>query len=177
MKDLGYFMGYKICKSYYDRSTDKKQAIKDIIEMDVSTDEKARAFLLKSGYVPKSDLKLIQNMSFTKVIEHKKGVKLIQYGYKLEKSQVVFTFELPKNIDKSQVQYITIAGTFNGWNPQNLDYKMTNIANNIYQFSLPLSKLKEKNHEFKFVINGDNWQSVPENAKNTQNGNLTLEIP
>lgn len=177
MKDLGYFMGYKICKSYYDRSTDKKQAIKDIIEMDVSTDEKARAFLLKSGYVPKSDLKLIQNMSFTKVIEHKKGAKLIQYGYKLEKSQVVFTFELPKNIDKSQVQYITIAGTFNGWNPQNLDYKMTNIANNIYQFSLPLSKLKEKNHEFKFVINGDNWQSVPENAKNTQNGNLTLEIP
>jgi uncharacterized protein YjaZ len=31
--DLGYFIGYKIVKSYYKQATDKEQAIKDIIEM------------------------------------------------------------------------------------------------------------------------------------------------
>lgn len=176
MKDLGYFVGYKICKAYYDNSTDKKQAIKDIIEMDVSSDEKAKAFLIKSGYVPKNDLKFINNLNFTKVAETKKGIKLIQYGYKIEKNNIVFTFELPKNINKQEIEYITIAGSFNGWNPKNLNYKMSNIANDTYQFILPKENLKEKYNEFKFVINGESWQTVPENAKNTQNGNLTLEI-
>ncbi|AWG23431.1 hypothetical protein FFWV33_18790 [Flavobacterium faecale] len=32
--DLGYFIGYKICKSYYESSKDKKKALKDIIELD-----------------------------------------------------------------------------------------------------------------------------------------------
>ncbi len=176
MKDLGYFMGYKICKAYYDNSTDKKQAIKDIIEMDVSSDEKARAFLIKSSYVPKSDLKFINNFKFTKVTETKKGQKLLQYGYKIEKDKVVFTFELPKNMDKNQIENITIAGSFNGWNPKNLDFKMTNVSDNRYEYRMPKANLKEKYNEFKFVINGENWQLVPENAKNTQNGNLTLEI-
>ena len=176
MKDLGYFMGYKICKAYYDNATDKKQAIKEIIEMDVSSEEKARAFLIKSSYVPKSDINFIKNFKFDKVIETKKGLKLIQYGYKIEKDNVVFTFELPENIDKKQIEHITIAGSFNGWNPQNLNYKMTNIANNAYQFIIPKANLKEKYNEFKFVINGENWQTVPDNAKNTQNGNITLEI-
>lgn len=43
--DLGYYLGYEIVKAYYDRQTDKKQAIKVII-----TIEDAKAFLAKSGY-------------------------------------------------------------------------------------------------------------------------------
>lgn len=31
--DLGYFMGYKICESYYRQASDKKQAVKDILEI------------------------------------------------------------------------------------------------------------------------------------------------
>jgi hypothetical protein len=176
MKDLGYFMGYKICKAYYDNSTDKKQAIKDIIEMDVSTDENARMFLLKSGYVPNQDLKFIRNFKFTKIEEVKKGFKLVKYGYKFEKDQIVFQFVLPKSINKDQVDLITIAGSFNGWNPKDLNFKMTNIKDNYYEFRLPKSKLTDKYYEFKYVINTENWQSVPENARNSQNGNLTLTI-
>ena len=41
---------------------------------------------------------------------------------------------------------------------------------------MPCANFKEKFNEFKFVINGENWQAIPENAKNTQNGNLTLTI-
>ncbi|WP_210462177.1 tetratricopeptide repeat protein [Rufibacter roseolus] len=46
--DLGYYMGYKICEAYYNKATDKKQAIKDILEI-----KDARAFFEKSGYADK----------------------------------------------------------------------------------------------------------------------------
>ena len=176
IKDLGYFMGYKICKAYYDNTTDKKQAIKDIIEMDVSSDEKAREFLIKSGYVSKSDIKFIKNVKFDNVAEIKKGIKLIQYGYKFDKDNIVFMFKIPENVEKKEIEYITIAGSFNDWNPKNLSYKMTSIVNDVYQFIIPKADLKEKYNEFKFVINGENWQPVPDNAKNAKNGNITLVI-
>jgi len=47
--DLGYFMGYVICKSYYKNSPDKKQALKEIIELNY-TKRNVKAFLLKSKY-------------------------------------------------------------------------------------------------------------------------------
>jgi len=43
--DLGYYLGYKIVESYYNNSKNKKQAIKEIVEM-----KDAREFLKKSKY-------------------------------------------------------------------------------------------------------------------------------
>lgn len=43
--DLGYYVGYKIAESYYNYASDKKQAIKEIIEMDDPIE-----FLKKSKY-------------------------------------------------------------------------------------------------------------------------------
>lgn len=43
--DLGYWMGYKISKAYYDQATDKHAAVKEIL---LHTDSKA--FLAASGY-------------------------------------------------------------------------------------------------------------------------------
>lgn len=43
--DLGYWMGYKIAKAYYDKATDKRTAVKEILRF---TDSKA--FLEASGY-------------------------------------------------------------------------------------------------------------------------------
>jgi len=45
--DLGYFVGYRIVKSYYQHATDKRAALREILEM---TDPKA--FLAKSGWQP-----------------------------------------------------------------------------------------------------------------------------
>ncbi len=53
---------------------------------------------------------------------------------------------------------------------------MTKLGNGKYAFRMPVKELKEKYYEYKFVINGDNWQAVPEFAKNSQNGNLTLVL-
>jgi len=43
--DLGYYIGYEICKAYYDHARDKRTAVHDIINI---TD--ADAFLGASGY-------------------------------------------------------------------------------------------------------------------------------
>jgi len=48
--DLGYFMGYEICKHYYNNAADKKQAVKDIITLNFGDTAAVEAFLQKSGY-------------------------------------------------------------------------------------------------------------------------------
>ncbi|MBC9913827.1 DUF2268 domain-containing putative Zn-dependent protease [Chitinophaga varians] len=50
MGDLGYFMGYTICKSYYQQAKNKSQAIKDIITLNYGDQAAVVAFLEKSGY-------------------------------------------------------------------------------------------------------------------------------
>ena len=49
INDLGYFVGHQICKSYYNNAKNKKQALKEMLELDL-TDENARNFLIVSGY-------------------------------------------------------------------------------------------------------------------------------
>ena len=46
--DLGYYIGYKICESYYEKMVDKKQAICDILAIEDGPD--ALRFLNESGY-------------------------------------------------------------------------------------------------------------------------------
>jgi uncharacterized protein YjaZ len=45
--DLGYWVGYRIAKSYYQHATDKRHALRDILEM-----SDAKAFLARSGWRP-----------------------------------------------------------------------------------------------------------------------------
>lgn len=46
--DLGYFVGYRIAKAYYDRQSDARAAVRDIIRM-----TNAKDLLARSGYDPK----------------------------------------------------------------------------------------------------------------------------
>lgn len=50
--DLGYWVGYRICKAYYQHASDKPQAVREILEM---TD--AKAILARSGWHPGIQLK------------------------------------------------------------------------------------------------------------------------
>jgi hypothetical protein len=45
--DLGYWVGYRIVKSYYEHAPNKRQAIRDILEM-----KDPKAFLAESGWYP-----------------------------------------------------------------------------------------------------------------------------
>jgi hypothetical protein len=50
--DLGYFMGYAIHRAYYQRAKNKRQAIKDIIELNCADDAAVERFVQQSGYYP-----------------------------------------------------------------------------------------------------------------------------
>jgi hypothetical protein len=45
--DLGYWVGYRIVKSYYEHAADKRRALRDILEM-----KDPKAFLASSGWYP-----------------------------------------------------------------------------------------------------------------------------
>ncbi len=49
-RDLGYYIGYAICEKYYDRAKDKKQAIKELIELDYSNPEQIEALVNSTGF-------------------------------------------------------------------------------------------------------------------------------
>jgi len=51
--DLGYYMGYAICKTYYQQAQNKQhkqQAIKELIELDFANSDAVEAFLAKTHY-------------------------------------------------------------------------------------------------------------------------------
>jgi len=180
MKDLGYFMGYKICKSYYDNAIDKTKALTEIIELDLSSDEKAKEFLLKSGYVKSKDLKFVRNLKFGKIVEKKVIIKKKIFGYNQNENEVVFSYEVPKSFDLKSIKTISVAGSFNGWNPKDELWQLKLKSERLYQLKIPKENFDiSKIQTFKFVINGDSWQNAPENALNVEEngyGNLTLKI-
>lgn len=58
IRDLGYYIGYAIADKYYKEAKDKKQAIKDLIELDFTNQQKIEGFVEKTGYFSKSIPKL-----------------------------------------------------------------------------------------------------------------------
>jgi hypothetical protein len=50
--DLGYYIGYVICKSYYNHAKDKSTAIHDIITLDLENVSQLDQFLKNAGYTP-----------------------------------------------------------------------------------------------------------------------------
>ncbi|TDX02325.1 DUF2268 domain-containing putative Zn-dependent protease [Dinghuibacter silviterrae] len=50
VSDLGYYMGYAICKSYYERSADKQQALHDILTLPLEDTAFLDDFIRRSGY-------------------------------------------------------------------------------------------------------------------------------
>lgn len=57
MADLGYYMGYVICKAYYTQAKNKTQAVAEIIELDFGNTKSLRDFLDRSGYAQRMDQK------------------------------------------------------------------------------------------------------------------------
>ena len=50
--DLGYYVGYAIHQAYYQRARNKRQAVRDIIELNYADEAAVEAFLARSGYYP-----------------------------------------------------------------------------------------------------------------------------
>jgi len=53
IRDLAYYVGYKICKEYYNASEDKQKAIEQMIKLDYNDEKKLIEFVEKSNYFSK----------------------------------------------------------------------------------------------------------------------------
>ena len=53
MRDLAYFVGYAICKKYYNEAVDKKKAIKEMIELNYNKENELIYFVDKIKYFTK----------------------------------------------------------------------------------------------------------------------------
>lgn len=91
------------------------------------------------------------------------------YGYKIIGDKVVFTYEHDKTLSSDLIKSVSIAGSFDNWNPNDKDYQMIRKNKNTFELSIPKSQFeKDKTHLFKFVINKTGWMEAPKNAINRQ---------
>lgn len=51
VSDIGYYVGYRIARSYYEKAANKRQAIKDLIELPYDDPAAVRALIERSGYL------------------------------------------------------------------------------------------------------------------------------
>ncbi|MEJ5050275.1 serine hydrolase [Chryseobacterium culicis] len=108
------------------------------------------------------------------------GRKKEIYGYRKEKDIVIFSYQFPEKQSTELIKNISVAGSFNDWNPDDKVFQMSLKKNNTFELSIPTSKFeKGKTYQFKFIMNKNGWLSVPSNAINvdgSQDNNLTLKI-
>ena len=71
MRDLGYYIGYAIAEKYYEKTADKKQAIKTLIELDYGDSTVIETFVDQTAYFvkPIKELKATYQNNIPKAIQ------------------------------------------------------------------------------------------------------------
>ncbi|HEV8271100.1 MAG TPA: DUF2268 domain-containing putative Zn-dependent protease [Chitinophagaceae bacterium] len=152
--DLGYYMGYTICKSYYNNSTDKKKAIKEIIELNYSDSTAVEDFLKRSNYytepINKAELRQAFESKRPSVIRLEpfaNGDSLVDAGIK--ELKIVFSSSMDKkgysiNDGKRGKDYSPISG-------------VVGFSDDGTSFTLKIDM--KPNHEYEFIITDKSFRS------------------
>ncbi|SDF65437.1 Predicted Zn-dependent protease [Pedobacter terrae] len=80
MRDLGYYVGYEICRKYYQNAKDKNLAISEMITLDYNNLSALSQFIDRSGYFEKPVSKL--NRAYEKDRPMVVGIKEFKNGTK-----------------------------------------------------------------------------------------------
>ncbi|MNX43274.1 Beta-lactamase precursor [compost metagenome] len=119
-------------------------------------------------------------VNLSQVLLSKNNSKKEIYGYKIVNKNVVFSYEHDKSLNSDLVKSVSIAGSFDNWNPNDNNYQMIRKNKNTFELSLPKKQFEnDKIKMFKFVINKTGWIEAPKNALNIEKGpdqNLLLVI-
>jgi len=152
--DLGYYMGYTICKSYYNNSTDKKKAIKEIIELNYSDSTAVEDFLKRSNYytepINKTELRQAFESKRPSVIRLEpfaNGDSLVDAGIK--ELKIVFSSSMDKkgysiNDGKRGKDYSPISG-------------VVGFSDDGSSFTLKIDM--KPYHEYEFIITDKSFRS------------------
>jgi Predicted Zn-dependent protease (DUF2268) len=100
-RDLGYYIGYTLCERYFDLAKDKKQAIKEMIELDYSNEKEVQKFVDKTKFFSKTVKKLHDDFekSIPKIVsisQFKNGSQNIDPNLK----RITLNFSKPMNKNK-----------------------------------------------------------------------------
>ncbi|WP_185289762.1 serine hydrolase [Chryseobacterium lactis] len=102
------------------------------------------------------------------------------YGYSVKGDKIVFSYTHPKNLDGNLINTVSVAGSFNNWDPENKEYQMIKKDKNLYELEVPVSRFeKGKPYSFKLVLNKEEWIGASKNASNndgTKDNNLALVL-
>jgi len=100
VRDLGHYVGYVICEKFYNKAVNKKQAIKEMIELDYNNEKELSQFVDKSGYFENSieHLKIKYNTNRPVVT----GIKQFQKeSQKVAPGLTELTIEFSEPMDKN----------------------------------------------------------------------------
>ena len=106
IRDLGYYIGYQMCENFYHKSSDKKQAIKKLIELDYSNEKEVEAFVKEAGFFTTSLDELYER--FDKKRPVVLGIKEFENESKQVDSnlkQITINFSQPLNGYNTGVDY------------------------------------------------------------------------
>ncbi|WP_426669743.1 hypothetical protein ACPPVU_00585 [Mucilaginibacter sp. McL0603] len=101
VRDLGYAVGYTICEKYYNDAKDKKQAIKEMIELDYNNENALAKFVDRSGYLTKpiQTLKYEYEESRPKVVDIK---PFVNNALDVDHAVTQITIEFSTPMDKQR---------------------------------------------------------------------------
>ena len=153
--DLGYFMGYTICKSYYNHFPDKRKAIKNIIELNFDNEDDIEKFILDSKYYSGQ----LNKAELIKAFESKRPtiIKLepfttgdIQVDPNIKELKIVFSGTMDKkrysiNYGKRGKDYFPGNG-------------VVGFSDDGMSFTLKLGM--KPDHEYEFIVSGNGFKSV-----------------
>jgi hypothetical protein len=151
--DLGYFMGYAICKAYYRQQSNKKQAIKNIIELDYSNEQQVVDFVNQSGYFEKPVNKQQSLDEFEKL---QPSISSIYPAINSQKNVLATLTELTFNFSEPMGKGVSISFGEGGKE----HFPLTDVvgfANDMKSFKVKLSLQSGKNYNFK--ITGKSFKS------------------
>ncbi len=91
-------------------------------------------------------------------------------GFRMQGAEIEFLFN-PFAYDMAvrEIERVQVAGTFNGWNPEDPTFRLARTENGTWSVRAPFGFVDGKSTGshlmFKFIVNGE-WKSPPENAVN-----------
>lgn len=153
MRDLGYFVGYAICKKYYEACNDKKTAVKEMIELDYNNEKELIKFVEKTDYFDKplayykNELDKI-SPKIVSIKPFKNGSKKVEAGV----IQLSITFSQEMNPNFRSFDYGPLGNEYL--------YKFRKIIgwsnnNKIFTFEVEV----EPNRHYQFVI-GSSFRNI-----------------
>lgn len=185
VRDLGYFVGYAICKSYYQSAKDKSAAVKDIIELDYSNPDSAIAFLQKSGY---------EQLLLQRGYDPSRALTI--EGYSLKSTTIEFSFsKSPKDviieengiykeyasITSEPIKSVSIAGEFNKWNYSDSSFQLRKNGKGYFILKMQRTQLGQEGKKIPFdLIINNKYRVAPgfavKNRELNDSGKMQLFI-